>query len=181
VTFPRQAADMPSHAFYPGSDGRARYGEGLEVGYRATPGAVRPAPQFPFGYGLSYSTFSLGEPTVQIIGEAAAEQVYEVTVPVTNVSGPLGREVLQLYASSGEPSRPLLELKGFTTVDVSPGETVVATILVPISSLRSWSANKWTYWEGPVTARVGRSCADLPITIELSIATEALRSKTKGG
>jgi beta-glucosidase len=162
VTFPVHAGDMPSDAFYPGGDGVARYGEGRCVGYRRLPQAPGAAPLFPFGHGLSYSGFSLGPATLAVRGDRL-----EVTVPVTNVSGPAGREVIQLYVSSGDPGRPELELKGFAAVTCAPGETRVATITVPVRTLRIWTDHGWELPRRPLTARIGTSSASLPLSLDL--------------
>jgi beta-glucosidase len=162
VTFPVAASDMPSDAFYPGADGVVRYGEGLNLGYRRLPGTPAVAPLFPFGHGLSYSTFCLGPATLRISGDRL-----DIDVPVTNTAGPAGREVVQLYVSAGNPGRPELELKGFAAVTCDPGETRVATITVPVTALRIWSDRGWEFPQWPLTARIGTSSACLPIALAL--------------
>ena len=162
VTFPVAASDMPSDAFYPGAEGVVRYGEGLSLGYRRLPGTAAVAPLFPFGHGLSYSAFSLGPATLTVSGGRL-----EIGVPVTNTSGPAGREVVQLYVSAGDPGRPELELKGFAAVTCGPGETRVAVISVPVTALRIWTDRGWELPRKPLTAHIGTSSASLPITLEL--------------
>ena len=162
VTFPVAASDMPSDAFYPGADGVVRYGEGLALGYRRLPGTATAAPLFPFGHGLSYSTFRLGPAALRISGDRL-----DIDVPVTNAGGPAGREVIQLYVSAGNPGRPEIELKGFAAVTCDPGETRVATITVPVTALRIWSDRGWELPRWPLTARIGTSSASLPIALEL--------------
>ena len=162
VTFPVAASDMPSDAFYPGAEGVVRYGEGLSLGYRRLPGTAAVAPLFPFGHGLSYSAFSLGPATLTVSGGRL-----EIGVPVTNTSGPAGREVVQLYVSAGDPGRPELELKGFAAVTCGPGETRVAVISVPVTALRIWTDRGWELPGKPLTAHIGTSSASLPITLEL--------------
>ena len=162
VTFPVAASDMPSDAFYPGADGVVRYGEGLSLGYRRLPGTAAVAPLFPFGHGLSYSDFSLGPATLTVYGDRL-----EIGVPVTNTSGPAGREVVQLYVSAGDPRQPELELKGFAAVTCSPAETRVALISLPVTALRIWTDRGWELPSRPLTARIGTSSASLPITLEL--------------
>jgi beta-glucosidase len=175
LTFPVRAQDLSSDAFYPGADGIIRYGEGLSLGYRRAPGAPDAEPLFPFGHGLSYSDFSLGQPTVGVSGDSL-----KISVPVTNTSGPAGREVVQLYVSSGQPSRPGLELKGFAGVVCAPGETRVATIAVPARSLRIWTQRGWELPRGPLTARIGTSSASLPIILKLpDLATLNVQAQTR--
>ena len=108
LTFPVRAQDAPSWPYYPGTEEEVRYGEGLAMGYR---GHTAP-PLFPFGFGLSYAAFRLGEASVQTTAAG-----YTVTVPVTNISDRDGREVVQLYARLAD-DRPFLELKAFASVHV---------------------------------------------------------------
>jgi beta-glucosidase len=157
VTFPARPIDAPSWPYYPGTEDEVRYGEGLAMGYRGHP--VPPA--FPFGFGLSYSSFRLGEASAQATADG-----FSVTVPVTNTSGRDGREVVQLYARlSGD--RPFMELKAFSSVHVPAGQTVSAVLTVPASRLRTWSDSGWNYLSGPVEARIGTSCMDLPLSVLL--------------
>jgi beta-glucosidase len=154
VTFPVRAEDVPSAPYFPGTAERVEYGEGLAVGYRG----MRVPPLFPFGFGLSYSTFELGEPRVDGLS---------VTVPVTNTSDRDGREVLQLYARLA-PGRPFLELKTFASAEIPAGQTVDVRLDLDPSALRVWSDG----WK-PVTrieARIGTSSspADQPITVLLN-------------
>ncbi|MFZ0049949.1 MAG: glycoside hydrolase family 3 protein [Streptosporangiaceae bacterium] len=157
LTFPVRAQDAPSWPYYPGTEEEVRYGEGLAMGYR---GHTAP-PLFPFGFGLSYAAFRLGEASVQTTAAG-----YTVTVPVTNISDRDGREVVQLYARLAD-DRPFLELKAFASVHVPAGQTVPAVLTVPASGLRTWSSAGWNYLSGPVQARIGTSSADLPVTVLL--------------
>jgi len=157
VTFPARAEDAPSWPHYPGTEDEVRYGEGLAMGYR---GHTVP-PAFPFGFGLSYASFRLGEASA-----VATTDGYLVTVPVTNISDRDGREVVQLYARLAD-DRPFLELKAFASVHVPAGQTVPAVLAVPASRLRTWSDTGWRYLPGPVEARIGTSSADLPIAVLL--------------
>jgi beta-glucosidase len=157
VTFPARAQDAPSWPYYPGDEDEVRYGEGLSMGYR---GHTVP-PLFPFGFGLSYASFRLDRASVQ-----AAADGFTVTIPVTNTSDRDGREVVQLYARLAD-DRPFLELKAFASVHVPAGQTVLAVLTVPSSRLRTWSGTGWRYLSGPVEARIGTSCADLPLSVVL--------------
>lgn len=166
TSFPHRDGDLPSAAFYPGSGGVVRYGERLGLGYRRLPGDASPAPLFPFGHGLSYSRFVLGDPEVSVrTGPDGA--TYLVSVPVTHNGGPPGREVVQLYVSSVRPDRPMLELKGFAAVELGPEETKTAVVAVPQRRLRAWTATGWAPLSGPLTAHLGTSCADLPRQVPL--------------
>lgn len=163
TTIPQGLSDVPSDRFYPGSDGTAVYAERFSLGYRRDPGEVRADPAFPFGHGLSYSSFELGQPNVELV-----EGGYEIQIPVRNMSGPDGRETVQLYVAADEPGRPVLELKAFVTVAVPAGTTILAQLRLPVQRLRRWSDGKWTLPDLPVRARIGTSSADLPYGVELS-------------
>lgn len=166
TTIPVSEHDVAASPFYPGSQGRVVYGERSNFGYRYQPGQDPPKPIFAFGHGLSYSTFSLGEPTVGVSGEADGA-VYEVLVPVTNSAGPPGRHVVQVYVSTGRDEGPALQLEGFASVDLDPGHTATARVTIPKSRLRWWVGDRWHYPPGPFKAWVGSSAADLKYRLEL--------------
>jgi beta-glucosidase len=157
VTFPARAEDAPSWPYYPGTEDKVCYGEGLAMGYRGH--TARPL--FPFGFGLSYANFRLGEASVQATADG-----YAVTVPVTNTSDRDGREVVQLYARLAE-DRPFLELKAFASVHVPARQTVPAVLTVPASCLRTWSDEGWKYLSGSIEAHIGTSSTNLPIAVLL--------------
>jgi beta-glucosidase len=168
TTFPRDLGQLPSARYYPGANGHVAYGERFSIGYRRTPDEQEPdsEPLFAFGHGLSYSAFRLGPPQVRPLPEGP-EPGWEVVVPVTNTAGPAGREVVQLYAVSATPGRPVLELKAFAGVHVGTGETAAAVLTVARRRLRQWAGDSWEYPAGPVRVRIGTSSADLPLEAEL--------------
>jgi beta-glucosidase len=166
TTFPRDVSQLPSSRHYPGANGHVEYGERFSIGYRHAPGEADREPLFPFGHGLSYAAFNLGPPQVQPLPNDS-EPGWQVTVPVTNTAGSVGREVVQLYAVSAAPDRPVLELKAFASVEVRPGETANAVLTVPRRRLRQWRGDAWAYPAGPVRVRIGTSSASLPLEAEL--------------
>ena len=166
TTFPVRAKDSPSWRHYPGTDGEVHYTEGLAMGYRGLEVPGSPAPLFPFGFGLSYSTFVLGAAEVATCG-SLDDPSYAVTVTVTNTSDRPGREVVQLYARLGGAERPFWELKASASVEVAPGATEAARLHVPARKLRVWSDAGWAAPADPVDVRIGTSSADLPITLQL--------------
>lgn len=101
----RNEHQVGSSGHYPGADGKVVYGERFGSGYRHHVRTGAPEPLFPFGHGLSYSKFSLGEPTVHMM-EPLGETAYEVSVPVSHISGPAGRQVVQLYLAPGRSDGP---------------------------------------------------------------------------
>ena len=168
-TWPVALADCPAHQegmAFP-NDGKTFYNEGILVGYRwfDTKGVK---PLFPFGHGLSYTTFEIGE--ARLSGKTIRKDgSLKVSVPVTNTGDRAGATVVQLYISDDEASvlRPAKELKGFEKVSLDPGETRTVTFTVKEEDLRYFDADAhaWVSENGTFTARIGCSAGD--------IATEA--------
>jgi beta-glucosidase len=162
VTFPASESQGPATKApeYPGVDNTAHYSEGIFVGYRYYDHLGR-RPMFPFGYGLSYTSFSLGQLRVR----TRAADRYTVSLPVRNTGHRAGAEVVELYvgfpSQTGEPPN---QLKGFAKVLLSPGETRTVTIALARSSFSTWNsrANRWTVAPGTYTIRAGTSSRDLP-------------------
>ena len=163
VTFARRLEDYPSMQFgsdgYPGTDRQVWYREDLFVGYRwfdRHPKAV----VFPFGYGLSYTTFKYGKPSL-----AATADGWEVSVDVTNTGTREGKETVQLYVGARKPQadRPVKELKHFAKVMLAPGETQTLRLPIVAQDLAVWdeNAHAWTILPGTYTAYVAASAADV--------------------
>ncbi|WP_036793067.1 beta-glucosidase family protein [Pleomorphomonas koreensis] len=131
-TFPRRIEDTPvvtgDPRTYPGKDGHVTYGEGVFVGYRHYEKAGV-APLFPFGHGLSYTTFDWSAPTVDQPA-FGGDGVVTVRVAVTNTGTRAGTEVVQLYVAPppGRVSRPARELRAFAKLQLAPGETAEAVL-----------------------------------------------------
>jgi beta-glucosidase len=138
VTFPARLEDTPTFPTFPGERSEQRYGEGLLVGYRWYEGR-RIDVTFPFGHGLSYTTFALGEPVLSAPSLAPGEDLV-VTVAVTNTGGRAGTEVVQCYVAppSGELFRPRQELKAFGKIRLEPGETGGVTLTLNARSFACW-------------------------------------------
>ncbi len=179
-TFAEKLEDYPAHAtgdksLYPGVGGIVNYSEGLNVGYRYKDiNAV-----FPFGYGLSYTTFKLGKPTVDKSSFGAGEGV-TVTVPVTNTGKTAGSEVVQIYVADKQSSlpRPEKELKGFKKVAVEPGQTVNAVITLDADAFKYYDPAKaskdnretgWIAEPGDFELLVGTSSASLPYKVPVTL------------
>ncbi|MCZ4123691.1 glycoside hydrolase family 3 C-terminal domain-containing protein [Streptomyces sp. H39-S7] len=172
VTFPASLADVPAHtaAQWPGTDGTVQYSEGLKVGYRwYDAGDVTPL--FPFGFGLSYTTFSFSGLQV---GTPDASGATTVSATVTNTGDRAGAEIAQLYvgapASTGEPVR---QLRGFQRVELQPGESGRVAFTVTAHDLAHWSdtTDGWTTTPGAYRILVGASSRDLPLTGTLTVGT----------
>ena len=162
VTFPRAAADAPAAApaRYPGENRVATYDEGALVGYRwyDTRGI---APLFPFGHGLSYTTFAYSDLNVRKSGDG-----FDVHVTVRNSGRLRGAEVAQVYlAPPPKPPVPMAaqQLVGFEKVDLNPGESRDVTIHVGARQLSYWSTQKsaWVVAHGYRPVLVGSSSRDI--------------------
>ena len=161
VTFPTSdaQADISSLAQWPGVDLTSVYTEGLEVGYRYDH-ANDIQPLFPFGYGLSYTRFTLGGLSVTRSGAG-----YSVTVDVTNSGTRTGTEVPQAYltfpASAGEPPA---QLAAFSAVTLGADQTKAVTLFVPGTAFQTYQTGAWSTVPGTYTLSVGESSSDLPLT-----------------
>jgi beta-glucosidase len=162
VTFPRAAEDAPTSvpARYPGENRVATYDEGTLVGYRWYD-ARGITPLFPFGHGLSYTTFSYSDLNVRKSGDG-----FDVHVTVRNSGRRRGAEVAQVYlAPPAKPPVPMVpqQLVGFEKVDLNPGETRDLTIHVGARQLSYWSTQKsaWVVAKGNRPVMVGSSSRDI--------------------
>ena len=147
------------------------YNEGIYVGYRFTDkNGLKPA--FPFGHGLSYTTFEYGKASVDKTS-GTADDTFTVTVPVTNTGKVSGKEVVQLYISDVKSSvdRPLKELKGFSKIELAPGETKNVSITVSGDDLAFFDADKheWVVEPGVFEALVGSSSADIRSKVKFTV------------
>ncbi|KAL5592627.1 hypothetical protein FOBRF1_013653 [Fusarium oxysporum] len=162
LSWPCSIEDNHSFLSYTSEAGTCYYNEDIFVGYRFYEKTKRKV-QWPFGFGLSYASFILGQPSVQIRGSGVDASML-VTVPVCNNSAATsGKEVIQVYVSCITPSavrRPVKELKGFTKLFVPAGETRQATIEIPIkTAVRVWdvTTDSWLMEKGTYKLSVGNS------------------------
>ena len=162
-TFGKKLEDYLSMKYYPGDveKGIVEYGEGLKVGYRQFE-ADGIEPLFPFGFGLSYTTFELGNLKVDKKGNNVT-----VSVDVTNTGEIAGAEVAQVYVSDIEASvfRPKKELKGFEKVMLNPGETKTVTVELDKFSFSFYSEKEhaWVLEPGEFKILVGNSSANITL------------------
>ncbi|WP_229924956.1 glycoside hydrolase family 3 C-terminal domain-containing protein [Streptomyces sulfonofaciens] len=171
VTFPRSLADVPAHtsAQWPGNGRDAvRYSEGMQVGYRWYD-ARGIEPLFPFGHGLSYTTFGFSDLRVGAVDGGGNATV---TATVTNTGDVAGAEVVQLYAgapaAAGEPVR---QLKGFERVELAPGAGKRVAFRLSARDLAHWDekAHGWATTAGAYTVEVGDSSRALPLKGTLTV------------
>ena len=162
-TFPRRIEDDPTVINYPGENGRVRYGEGLFVGYRYYD-KKRITPLFPFGHGLSYTTFRLGALRLSSHGLVPGAS-FTASIDVTNTGSRAGSTVVQFYVSDtgARVARPNKELKGFAKVHLAPGETRTATAAFDMRSLAFWDTalRAWVAEPGTFEILAGLSSADI--------------------
>ena len=160
TTFAHRIEDTPAFTNYPGEFGSVRYGEGVFGGHRWYD-ARKIEPLFPFGHGLSYADFEIGEVRATVADDGSVT----VEVAVTNVSSRAGSEVVQVYVTppDGPVARPVRQLAGFTKVHLDAGETTTASVRVPARALAFWDPveHGWQVAGGEHTLWVGRSSRDL--------------------
>jgi len=171
VTLPAREADCPVLHAVP-RDGLIDYDEGLLVGYRGYD-ARQSAPQFAFGHGLGYTTWSY-ESLHADLADPGAGQDLVLTVTVRNTGSRPGREVVQAYLAGppGDPDRPVRELAAFRTVTAQPGEPAEVTLQVPARAFARWQEGQgWVWPPGQFTIHVGRSSRDLRLSAPVRSGT----------
>jgi beta-glucosidase len=181
MTWPVAATDHPSTANYPGQtdlytyETMRTYGAGIPnhdftnheediyVGYRYFD-TFNKEVSYPFGYGLSYTTFAYSKPAVKVSGDNVT-----VSVTVKNTGDVAGKEVVQLYvtAPKGQLEKPAQELKAFAkTRELQPGESQTLTMEVPVRMLASFdeAGSQWLTEAGNYTFKMGASSRDIRCT-----------------
>jgi beta-glucosidase len=172
-TIPHRLEDNSSYLNFPGDSQEVRYGEGLFIGYRGYDKA-RQDVAFPFGFGLSYTSFDVSDLTVTTRGSAAENTLAAtVTLTVTN-TGPLdGAEVVQIYVEDLHSSvtRPVRELKGFTKVHLAAGATQQVSIELDQRAFAFWSVrhHDWVVEAGDFVIAAGPNSRDLPLRATLNL------------
>lgn len=169
-TWPHRLEDTPTFGNFPSDDFTAEYREGPYVGYRyyATTGVPV---AYPFGFGLSYTTFSYTDLAVEVAPDGSNGKA---SLTLANTGHVAGAEVVQLYVSKPNATvfRPALELKGFAKVTLGPGESRRVTIPLDARAFRYFNVRTgaWEIEGGTYVVRVGGSSVDLPLeaTIELA-------------
>lgn len=167
-TIPLRSEDVPSHLHFPGDRSGVRYGEGLFVGYRGYD-AGRVEVAYPFGYGLSYTSFGYAD---LVVGQDGADLVVRLTL--TNTGERAGREVVQAYVGLPDSTvvRACRELKGFADVTLAPGASATVSIPIPVDDLAYYSVpdQAWLVEGGRYLVEVGGSSRDLPLSAGIDLA-----------
>lgn len=166
-TIPLRLEDHPSWLNFPGEKGHVRYGEGVLVGYRYFSTSGAPV-RYPFGHGLSYTTFEASLTSVEITGDDSAV----ATVSVRNTGARAGAEVVQLYIATdaGDVRRPARELRAFAKVALAPGETAEVRLELDRRAFAYWDIdnNDWTVAPGDYIVQLAQDAAT--VTAEQTIA-----------
>lgn len=172
-TFPYKLEDNPSYLYYLGEGDKVEYREGVFVGYRYYD-TKKMDVRFPFGYGLSYTTFAYSNLKLSA-AQIKDTDTLTVSVDVTNTGSMAGKEVVQLYVSDVESTviRPVKELKGFDKVDLQPGETKTVTFTLGKRAFAYWNTqiHDWHVESGEFRILVGKSSRD--IQLEETVTVES--------
>jgi beta-glucosidase len=181
-TFPLQLSDTPAFLNWPSEANldtdTARYGEGLFIGYRYYDNKAVPV-LFPFGHGLSYTTFSYSEPRTTATRFKDTDGI-TISVDVTNTGSVAGKEVVQVYVHDrmSALARPFKELKGFAKVALEPGETRTISILLDFRSFAYYhpAYRQWITEDGDFDIFIGASSADIRHRIAVHLQSSIKRA-----
>lgn len=172
-TIPLRLADSPAYLDFPGEHSHVRYGEGLFVGYRWYDARDLDV-AFPFGHGLSYTTFEYG----QAVATTTPAGDVEIRVPVSNVGDVPGREVVQAYTalSDSRITRPPRELKAFTSVVLEPGECREVGLTIRRKDLAYWDirVDSWIVEGGSYRVDVAASSRDIRTSVSVDLTGDAV-------
>ena len=178
-SFPRKLEDNPSWLYYGGEGNRTEYREGVFVGYRYYDKKNMDV-LFPFGYGLSYTTFACSD--LRLDADAITDQdTLKATVKVKNTGSCAGKAVVQLYVAPGEADviRPVRELKGFEKVDLQPGEEKEISFTLDKRAFAYWNEelHDWYVPTGDYTVQIGQSSRDIEqcATVKITSTTKIRR------
>jgi len=181
LTFPKDAATIPtaSKEQWPGVDGHSHYTERLNVGYRWYD-ATNTEPLFPFGFGLSYTTFQLNHLVVspaKLDLKPGTPGKVSVKVGVTNTGKRSGAEVVQVYIGQPSPNgEPPHQLRAFAKVQLDPGQTEPLTVTLDQRSFSIFdpSQHRWISPDGTYEVFVGTSSRDLPLHAAVVVGSATL-------
>ncbi|WP_339239491.1 glycoside hydrolase family 3 C-terminal domain-containing protein [Paenibacillus sp. FSL R5-0517] len=174
-TFPAKLSHNPSYLNFPGEGDRVDYREGIFVGYRYYD-KKELEPLFPFGYGLSYTTFEYADLKVDRT-ELTDQDEVNVQVRVTNTGDRAGKEIVQLYVSDVESTviRPVKELKAFAKVALEPGESKVVSFTLNKRSFAYYNVDMkdWHVETGEFEIQVGSSSRDIHVQTRVNVESTA--------
>lgn len=173
-SFPKRLEDNPSYLYYFGEAGIVNYNEGLFVGYRYYESKKQDV-LFPFGHGLSYTTFQYSD--LRLDKEKMSEnETLTVSVTVTNTGKRAGKAVIQLYVAPEkvEMIRPVRELKAFDKVELAPGESKVVSFTLGHRAFAHWNpaVHNWRCENGKYTVQIGESAHNIVLEAAVELTAE---------
>lgn len=172
-TIPLRLQDTPAYGNFPGEFGHVRYGEGVLVGYRWYD-TRDVAVAFPFGHGLTYTSFAYDEVTATTAGDGV-----RVSVRVTNTGAVAGAETVQVYVRDPQASvqRPTRELKAFRKVRLAPGESADVAFDLTARDLSYWhpTLRRWVVEGGEFVVEVAASSRDVRGSVSVQVPGERVR------
>ncbi len=174
VSLPKEFKDSPAAANYPGVNLKVNYAEGIYVGYRYYD-TKNVEPQFPFGFGLSYTKFEYRDLKVTplVLAKSAGNNGAVVSLTLRNTGSRAGAEVAQLYVHDGHSKidRPAHELKGFKRVELNPGESQTVAFTLGRAAFSYWSPETkgWVADPGTFEIQVGASSRDIRLRAPLEL------------
>lgn len=179
-TFPLRLQDTPCFLTYGGENDRSEYREGVFAGYRYYTSKEMPV-LFPFGYGLSYTTFDYQNLHVEKDSIKESEGL-KVTVDVTNKGDRAGKEVVQLYVSPKDSKaiRPVRELRGFEKIELQPGETKTVSFTLDSRAFSYWNTeiHDWYAESGDYEIQIGKSAHEILLREAVHVESEKAIPKT---
>lgn len=185
-TFPLRLQDTPCYLTYGGENDRSEYTEGVFVGYRYYTSREMPV-LFPFGHGLSYTTFEYSNLKINNI-ENRLKKIYvresdwiKVTVDVSNTGSRTGKDVVQLYVSAKDSKviRPVRELRGFEKVELQPGETKTVSFELDSRAFAYWNKDisDWYVETGAYEIQIGKNAQEILLSVEVEVESEKVIKK----
>ena len=172
VSLPKRYEDSPAAKNYPGENLHVNYGEGIYVGYRYYD-TKNVEPQFPFGFGLSYTKFEYSDLKPGPTAVSGRILAWTFTVDVKNTGNRPGAEVVELYVHDGHSKidRPAHELKAFSRVELKPGESKTVNLSLDRSAFEYWSpqSKQWTLDPGTFEIQIGASSRDIRLKAPIEV------------
>ncbi|HMB21310.1 MAG TPA: glycoside hydrolase family 3 C-terminal domain-containing protein [Anaerolineales bacterium] len=183
TTFPVRLQDNPAYTNYPGEQGKVRYGEGIFVGYRYYD-KKEVAPLFPFGHGLSYTTFKYSNLRLSA-KSITPNELLKVRVDVTNTGKAAGKEVVQVYVRdvASTMARPKKELKAFAKIELAPRQTKTVTFTLDREAFWYFNVaqNTWAIEPGEFEILVGASSRDIRLSAGFTLLPPPRASRLHTG
>jgi beta-glucosidase len=181
-TFPITVQNIPADQFFPGSERRVEYREGLNVGYRYFDTAQKPV-RYPFGHGLSYTTFAYENLQLELVEDDNNSIVVDVSFQLTNTGSVVGKEVAQCYVHDVHASvyRPTQELRDFTKVELQPGESrpIKMRLTTAAFSFYDIGVLDWVVEEGVFEIRIGSSSRDIRLRGQIDIQKSGVQEASE--